>query len=101
MFEEIILVFLSFVVSLTYNKKDKFFKRFFGAFFQTFFLIISSLIIAAVFFTSAYDTQDLYPNLPILKIFNFLGNLALYGIPLFYIISILILIKIEKKDNNL
>lgn len=90
----LMLALLCFVVAYIYNKNDKCFLK---SFFKVLWLILSCLIIASVFFTSAHDVQDSYPGLPILSLFHFAGGVCMYGIPLFYIVSILILLKLEKR----
>lgn len=95
---ETILTLFCFIGTIIYNKKYKPCKRFFKSLFQVLYMMAGSLLLAAICYTSAYDLQDLYPNFPIRVIMQFLGAVSMYGIPLFYLISIAILIRIDKNE---
>lgn len=94
----LILILLCFIVTFIYNKKDSVAKKIFKSLFHTFYLAATSLFIALLFLSSSYDVQDKYPNLPMFEIFNFLGYASWFGIPLLYIIAVLIVMKIDKED---
>ncbi len=91
----ILLVLFCFIANYLYYRKIS------KSLLHTFLLATSSLTISAVFFSTSYDVQDIYLNLPVLSVFNFLGYVALYGLYVIYIISILILAKLEKRENYL
>ena len=90
----ILLVLFCFIANYLYYRKIS------KSLLHTFFLAASSLTIAAVFFTMSYDIQDIYSNLPILSVFNFLGYMALYWLYAIYIVSIFVLLKLEKEKNQ-
>ncbi len=95
----LILLLLCFIVSFIYNKKDKFIKKFSKSFLHVFYLAVVCEYIAACFFSARYDLVQKYPNIPTVGIFHFLEDFMMYGIPLLYIIVVLILIKTDKSND--
>ncbi len=92
----VIFVPLCFFTSFFYNKKDKFFKRFFKSLLHTFCIGMISLFFWHTFFAIKYDYQEKY-NLKFLPdVFEFLSNVSLYFLAIVYNLVVLIAMKFDK-----
>ncbi len=96
----IIFVPLCFFTSFFYNKKDKFFKRFFKSFLHAFCIGIISLLSYAALDDIHYNMEDKfgyfsYPE----KFFEFLSNVSLAIYAIIYNFAVLIAFIIEKKNS--
>jgi len=93
----IIFVPLCFFTSFFYNKRDKFFKRFFKSFLHTFCIGVITLLICMIFHNLEYDMQDKYGHyFPAYNFFEFLSNASLFCIPIIYSLAVLIAMKFDK-----
>ncbi len=93
----LVFVPMCFFTSFFYNKKDKFFKRFFKSFLHTFCIGITALYAFMIFHNLEYDMQDKYGHLfAAYDFFKFLSTTSLYLIPIIYNLAILIAMKFDK-----
>lgn len=93
----IIFVPLCFFTSFFYNKKDKFFKRFFKSLLYALCIGTISIFFYFVLSGAKYNMQDRYGyfSFPV-KLFEFLSNVSLYFLAIIYNLIVLIAIKIDK-----
>ena len=63
-----------------------------------FCITVISFYSAAIFLAPRYDMQDKYPYIPIFDILDCLGHIFAFGIPVFYIIMVIIK-NINNKNN--
>ena len=90
-----LLLLICFTLLLICSKKDKLIQRLYKSSLHSLLIGIITFLVAISFLNSSYDVQDLYPDIPIFSIFEFLGHVSIYTIPLLYIFVLLI------KNRNL
>lgn len=100
MFLYLILLISCLIATFKYNKKGTAIKRFFKSLIYTFIIVVLSLYVAAYFSTAKYNLQDKNFDTPLFEIFSFLEYASMIAIPLIYIIAVLIVMKIDKKNDN-
>ena len=93
----IIFVPLCFFTSFFYNKKDKFFKRFFKSLLYALCIGTISIFLFLVIGSVKYNIQDRYGyfSFPV-KLVEFLADFCLYFLAIIYNIAVLIAIKFDK-----
>lgn len=97
----LLLTLCCFVVSFIYNKTDKkFVKKFAKSFLHTFYVTAAACYFSDCFYSIKYDYVEKHPNIPTAEIFTFLEAASMIAIPLIYIIAVLIVMKIDKKNDN-
>lgn len=89
-----LLLLICFALPFIYNKKDELIQRLYKSSLHSLAIGIITFLVAISFLNSSYDVQDLYPDIPIFGIIEFLGYTSIYVIPLLYIFVFLI----TKKD---
>ena len=90
-----LLLLICFALLLMCSKKDKLIQRLYKSSLHSLLIGIITFLVAISFLNSSYDVQDLYPDIPIFGIFEFLGYASIYAIPLLCIFVLLI------KNRNL
>ena len=93
----LVFVPMCFFTSFFYNKKDKFFKRFFKSFLYALCIgTISLFFYALLCFVECYMQDRFgYFSFPV-KLFRILSNVSLYFLAIFYNLAVLIAIKFDK-----
>ena len=101
----LLLIFVCFIISFIYNKKDIFIWKFVKSIMHSICVTVITFIIASTFLGSTYhtyylfdiDTKD-YSNL--FSIINFFGYISINIVPIVYIIILIIVMKYGNKINR-
>ena len=101
----LLLIFVCFIISFIYNKKDIFIWKFVKSIMHSICATVITFIIASTLLGSTYhtyylfdiDTKD-YSNL--FSIINFFGYISINIVPIVYIIILIIIMKYGNKINK-
>ena len=101
----LLLIFVCFIISFIYNKKDIFIWKFVKSIMHSICATVITFIIASTLLGSTYhtyylfdiDTKD-YSNL--FSIINFFGYISINIVPIVYIIILIIIMKYGNKINR-